>query len=235
MLTAMNSSTRVVVLGAGRLGRRVAHAVEALAFCDNNSAIWSTSIDGLPVLAPSEAVCQFPEATFIVAIWHPSRAGSMADHLAQLRKLGVQHVSAFTALLPTHGDLLLPHFFWAVPEYYDAHHEKIARALSLFDRPGRNEFERQMRLRMGDHSGQVIDSGVQYFPADLFSLDRNETFIDCGDYDGDTISEFRRASNDKFAHLVAFEPDSMNFAALRTAVNNDSRINFTAIRNWCSA
>jgi FkbM family methyltransferase len=220
----MGSPSPIVVFGAGKLGRRVARAVAALAFCDNNDALWGASIDGLPVISPSEAIRQFPDATFVVAIWHPSRTESMTDRIAQLRALGAERVSAFTALLPAFGDLLLPHFFWATPTYYAWHEEEIARARVLFDAAGRDEFDRQMQLRTGDHSGQIIDAGIQYFPNDLFRLSDDEIFVDCGAYDGDTIAEFRRVSNDHFAHLVAFEPDSVNFSALQAAVNGDSRI-----------
>ena len=220
----MSSSHRVVVFGAGKLGRRVASAVTAQVFCDNNPALWGTSIDGIPVVSPAEAIRQFPDATFIVAIWHPSRTESMADRLAWLREIGAQHVSAFTALLPTYEDHLLPNFFWATSEYFTAHREEIARARALFDKAGRDEFDRQLQLRMGDHSGQMIDSGIQYFPTNLFQLNANEVFIDCGAFDGDTIAEFLRVSNNRFTQLVAFEPDSTNFSALQAAFNDDGRI-----------
>jgi len=72
-----------------------------------------------------------------------------------------------------------------------------------------------MRLRLGDVSGQVINSGVQYFPP--FSLGRNEVFVDCGAFDGDTIAQFRRATDDHFDQIIAFEPDPVNFAALKSA------------------
>jgi len=77
---------------------------------------------------------------------------------------------------------------------------------------------------LGDVSDQVIDSGVQYFPKDVFQLGRNEIFVDCGAFDGDTIAEFRRATGDYFAQIIAFEPDPKNFLALKSAVSGDRRI-----------
>jgi len=70
----------------------------------------------------------------------------------------------------------------------------------------------------------MIAAGAQYFPDDLFRLNQNEVFVDCGAYDGDTITEFRRAINNQFDCIIAFEPDPGNFSALRSAVNGDSRI-----------
>jgi len=86
------------------------------------------------------------------------------------------------------------------------------------------EFERQMQLRMGDFSNQVVDPGVTYFPEDFFQLSQNEVFVDCGAYDGDTIAAFRRVTGDRFDRIIAFEPDPKNFAALKSAASGDQRI-----------
>ena len=51
------SSGRVVIYGAGNLGRRILAELRALgtdvvAFADRNSALWSQAVDGLRVLNP---------------------------------------------------------------------------------------------------------------------------------------------------------------------------------------
>lgn len=217
-------SSQTVVLGAGNLGRRVARAVRPVMFCDNKQSLWGTTVEGIPVESPGAAIQRYPGATFIVAIWHPSRTEGMMDRIAQLKSLGAPNVLPFTALLPEYGNSLLPHLLWERPAYYTDHAEKIAQARALLDEAGREEFDRQLRLRMGDHAGQVIDPGVQYFPEDLFQLREDEIFVDCGAYDGDTIADFRRISRDRFARIVAFEPDPANFTVLQSAVNGDERI-----------
>ena len=224
ILPEMTPLGSIVILGAGNLGRRVARAVTPEVFCDNNSSLWGRFVDGIPVESPAAAVRRFPNSTFVVAIWHPSRSEGMLDRISQLKELGAQHVIPFTALLPEYGDHLLPHLLWARPGYYAEHDGDIARGRALLDPTGRAEFDRQMRLRMGDHSGQVIDSGSQYFPNDLFRLSDSEVFIDCGAYDGDTIAEFRQVSRDQFAQIIAFEPDPSNFALLQASVEGDDRI-----------
>jgi FkbM family methyltransferase len=223
-LGAMNLSFPIIILGAGNLGRRLAQATRPELFCDNNSSMWGTVVDGIPVESPRTAVERYPDATFVVAIWHPSRTESMVDRIAQLKLLGARNVIPFTALLPELGDRLLPHLLWERPQYYAGHEEEITRARALLDAEGREEFDRQMKLRMGDHSGQVIDPGAQYFPTDLLQLSDNEVFVDCGAYDGDTIADFRRASNDRFERIIAFEPDPANFDSLQSTVNGDQRI-----------
>jgi FkbM family methyltransferase len=224
ILHEMTPLDSIVILGAGNLGRRVARAVKPEVFCDNNPSLWGKFVDGISVESPAAAVRRFPNSTFVVAIWHPSRREGIIDRISQLKGLGAQHAIPFTALLSEYGDQLLPHLLWARPPYYTEHADDIARGRALLDSAGRAEFDRQMRLRMGDHSGQVIDPGAQYFPADLFRLSDSEVFIDCGAYDGDTIAEFRQVSGNQFARIVAFEPDPSNFALLQASVDGDRRI-----------
>jgi len=119
---------------------------------------------------------------------------------------------------------VLPNLLWERPDYYAGRAEEIGRGRALLDEEGRKEFDRQMRLRLGDFSGQLIDPGVQYFPRDLFQLSANEVFIDCGAYDGDTIAEFRSATGAQFNQIIGFEPDPGNFVALESAVKGDPRI-----------
>ena len=167
-------------MGAGNLGRRIARVVRPALICDNNSSLWGSKAENVSVVSPVEAVKRYPEATFVVAIWHPSRNETMIDRIQQLKALGALKVVSFYELFEEYGNPLLPNLFWERPDYYAGRTEQIARGRALLDAAGQQEFDRQMRLRGGDFFGQVIDSGTQYFPHDLFGLTRNEVFIDCG-------------------------------------------------------
>lgn len=48
----------------------------------------------------------------------------------------------------------------------------------------------------------------------ILKLSENETIIDLGAYDGDTIREFCKASNGRYNHITALEPDAKNFKKL---------------------
>jgi FkbM family methyltransferase len=220
----MSFPVSVVCFGAGRLGRRVARVIGPALMCDNNVSLWGRNVEGVPVESPRAAVERYPEATFVVTIWSPSRTEGMHEHINQLRALGARNVIPFYALLADYGNDLLPHLFWQRADYYPAHQEEIDRARALFDSAGQQEFDRQLQLRRGDFSSQVVDSGATYFPSDVFKLRPDEVFIDCGAYDGDTIAEFRRCARDQFSRIVAFEPDPQNFATLASSLNGDRRI-----------
>jgi FkbM family methyltransferase len=221
---SMTVSAPIVSFGAGNLGRRIARVIHPVLVCDSNPSLWGRVVEGVPVESPKAAIERYPDATFVVSIWNPSRTEGTKELINHLRFLGARNVVPFTALLPEYGDLLLPHLLWERPDYYPQYEEEIGHARALFDAAGQQEFERQMQLRMGDFSNQVVDPGVTYFPEDFFQLSQNEVFVDCGAYDGDTIAAFRRVTGDRFDRIIAFEPDPKNFAALKSAASGDQRI-----------
>jgi len=192
-------------------------------FCDNNASLWHTSVEGIPVDSPKVAIEHHPDATFVVAIWHPSRTETMLDRVRHLKALGAKYVVPFYALFREYKELL-PNLFWQVPEYYSVHTQEIKRAKAVLDPKGQAEFDRQMQLRMGDSSNQTLDPAPQYFPSDLIHLTQHEAFIDCGAYDGDTIEDFRRLTGDQFDRIVGFEPDPASFKALSSAVDGNPKI-----------
>lgn len=72
---------------------------------------------------------------------------------------------------------------------------------------------------------KLIDSRAstpQYYSKDYFDISENETFIDCGAYNGDTVSAFIRYSQNKFKKIIAIEPDVNNFKKLKENVKAEN-------------
>jgi FkbM family methyltransferase len=221
-----NSRRRIVIFGAGRLGRSVLQGLsgtdlEPVAFADNNPRTWGTAIDGLPVLSPQDAANQHSQdATFIVAVWHPSRSPLMSALLNQLRTAGC-HATPFPLLFWRHSSTFLPYFFWDLPENLLQQSQDIAAAFELLnDNSSRQAFVAQLQLRL--HADfECIGSpfpGEQYFPG-LFSLTADECFVDCGSYTGDTIQSFVLQTDNHFRKVIAFEADPAVTPVLQTLVN----------------
>jgi FkbM family methyltransferase len=217
-------ANKIVLFGAGLLGRRTARGlrslgIEPLAFADNNHSGWGTQIEGVPVMSPQDAAKQFgDDAVFVVTIWTGSGTERMSTRCEFLATIGCSRVLPFTFLYWKHPEVFLPH--WAV----DSPHkvllvaDRVRRAFELLDdEASRREYVAQIRWRL--HSDfDALPAPVahdMYFADDLLVPDEREVFIDCGAYDGDTVKSFLRHRGDNFSSLTCFEPDPVNFARLR--------------------
>lgn len=218
---AVDGRRRIVIFGAGNLGRSLRRGLagtdlEPVAFADNNPRTWGTTADGLPVLSPQDAANRHaPDAAFVVAIWHSSRAQLMSALLDQLRNLGC-HAVPFPLLFWRHSSTFLPYVLWDLPENLLRQRHNVAAAFELlYDDLSRQSFVEQIQLRLHadfDCIGTPFP-GDQYFPG-LFSLTADECFVDCGSYIGDTIQSFISQPGSGFRKVIAFEADPGNFDRL---------------------
>ncbi len=216
---------RVVISGAGRLGRSVLRRLastdlDVVAFADNNPRAWGTTLDGLAVLSPPDAAGKHAhDAVLVVAVWHPSSSPLMATLLAQLRSLDCRAVP-FPLLFWRHAEVFLPYFFWDLPaNLLQQSNDVIAAFDLLHDQPSCQSFVAQIQLRLRadfECIGTPVP-GEQYFPS-LFSLTTQECFVDCGSYTGDTIQSFVNQTNDSFHKVIAFEADPAVMPGLQTFV-----------------
>jgi FkbM family methyltransferase len=216
---AGESSKSIVIFGAGNLGKKTlaglrAVGIEPLAFSDNNSVLWNTTIDEVTVLAPVEAARRYgPDAVFVVAVWSPGadrRFDRIKEHLVNL---GCAKVVSFLPLYWKYSELFLPHFRLDLPHrIYERRHD-VERAFSLLsDDASRDEYVAQVKLFLSeDFCGlPYFAEDKQYAPRGLFQKSSDEVFVDCGAFDGDTIREFISDRGDSFGQMIAFEPDPAN-------------------------
>ena len=66
----------------------------------------------------------------------------------------------------------------------------------------------------------------------VFDFSDNEDYLDLGAYDGDTIKEFARLTDNKFRSITALEPDGKNFKKLALATEADERITCVQKAVW---
>jgi FkbM family methyltransferase len=221
-LTAVTGET-FILFGAGRLGQLTLAGlrkadVKPLAFTDNNPKLWNTSIEGLRVLSPQDAVNQFSQkAIFVITVYTSQPVWE------QLTALGLK-VLSFAALAWHYPQTLTPHGGVELPNKIFKHSETIREVLSLWaDDTSRLEYVTQLAWRT------TLNRSIQpphlpqeaiYFPEDLISPMEDEVFVDCGAFDGDTVREFIQRRGVSFAQIVAVEPDPANCQALQARVAN---------------
>jgi FkbM family methyltransferase len=211
--------SRLVLYGAGNLGRRTlrglrALGIEPLAFSDINRELWGTEIDGLRVVSPNDAAQEFGDSSaFIITIW-----GGAPEPFSERRQflsgLGAGKVLSFGYLYWKYPETFLPHYALDLPQKLLAQRDDVLRAFSLWaDDASRAEYVAQIRWRLRlDFDGFPPPVKHEtYLAPDLFRLSDDEVFVDCGAYVGDTIASVLRATRGRVARITAFEPDMLSF------------------------
>ena len=96
-------SRRIVLFGAGGLGKKIARGLIAagiapIAFADNGDHLRGQNVMGIPVYTPEEAAAKFSaDAIFVVAIWRALASETMQQRKQFLKSLGCERVcSVFT-------------------------------------------------------------------------------------------------------------------------------------------
>lgn len=216
----------IVLFGSGGFGKRTLKGlreigIEPLGFADNNSTVWNKSVEGLTVYSPTDAVDKFSKAVFMVTIWS-DKIGHPIDDMRQVLSAKRQVlISSFFPLYYKFPEIFLPYFSLDFPGKTIEDADLIFNAYSLFeDDTSRREFLAQVRMRMhGSADGLSDATGAQYhFDNELFKLNENDTIIDIGAFDGDTLKDFISIRKEGFKKYIAFEPDPGSFKKLEDYV-----------------
>jgi FkbM family methyltransferase len=209
---------RLVLYGAGRLGRKTAAAlrrsgVTPLAFADSDPGLQGTIVDGIRVTSPAAAADRWrDEALFVVTTFRPDQGG-VAARLDELAAQGCRRTADFLRLAWKYEGIL-PHFAAELPSRLLGHAGELSRAASLWsDDISRETFRQGIAWRLRAEFHRASDPAPdQYFPRDILRPYPDESFVDGGAFDGDTV---RRAPW-PFARILAVEPDPSSAARLRS-------------------
>ncbi len=86
----------------------------------------------------------------------------------------------------------------------------------LADERSKKDFISVLNFKVSGDVGYLFECEYEkeLLYRDIIHLTQNETIVDLGAYDGDTIREFLRFTDGKYNKIIAFEPDSKNFRKL---------------------
>ena len=217
----------LVLFGAGALGRHTLaglrnRGVEPRAFCDNGPHLWRQTVDGVKVYSPQDAIRKFGiDSTFVVTIWNGHGQDRMSQRISQLTRLGCRRVVPVGLLFWKYAETFLPYYPLDLPHKLLQRRDEVRTGFDYWeDEASRREYAAQVAFRLHldyDSLGWPPDN-ARYFPASQFRLTANETLIDCGAFDGDTILGFTTDHGDRFQRILAFEPDPMNWSKLQNTL-----------------
>ena len=214
----------LVLVGAGQLGREVAHRLGTCgrppaAFLDETPTLDGTSIDGVPVLGLRDAVARYGRrAWFAVTIW--SAGHSYLVTRGRLAASGCTRVCSFLDLAWSEPDVLLPHYAFDLPHATVEEREPIERVFGLLaDQASRRHFLAHLRFRLTrDYSELPAPASPAYLAPDVLPRFHRVTYVDGGAHHGVTLREFLRHHGQALVEAHMFEPDPVNHARLVEAV-----------------
>jgi FkbM family methyltransferase len=137
--------------------------------------------------------------------------------------LGCTHVSSYAPL------------FWRFPNDFlqlillnALPHKLYADAKSVLDAEKMWADDESLQIYRANIRWRALGDGLDlpgrpaqntYFPTDLFRLQKTDSLVDCGAFDGDTIRQAFEASPGGLASAHAIEADAISFAKLKDFVD----------------
>jgi len=198
----------IIVWGTGNTARLYQEGFDRLraegfyitAYCDNNTNKWGKEFCGRPVISPTD-LAEYKNACVIICT--PS-SKSICEISAQLESLNVPYYLSGEVILKQHAAEVL--------ECYDF----------LEDEESKRVYADIVLSHMSGRFPSLENRtyGNQYFSHSHFqaAYTLEEVFVDCGSYVGDTLEQYIWSREGVFNKIIAFEPDSKNYAAMQKRV-----------------
>lgn len=136
------------------------------------------------------------------------------DNISKKHKIVVPSVPAF-------GNIIFDE------DFFNKNKENIEKAYHLFA----DDFSKKVYKNILEFykTGEIsyikeIETDKNEAFENILKLNDNETYVDLGAYNGDTIDEFLSYTNGNYKHITALEPNAKNFSKLKIHCENMENI-----------
>jgi FkbM family methyltransferase len=221
------SNDKVVIFGAGRLGMSFANNlkkinVKVVSFIDNNKNLKGKIIDGIPVVSINSAIKKYQKYPIIIA---SVLYGNEIYELLKKNKFMYIYPTYYLNIQSKTFDA--PGFNGVFKSFFIKKNQiDINKVFEMLeDEESKKVLANLINFRLTVESQYISNSYSKYklFKEPLVCpLSKDEVFVDCGAYDGDTIKMFGEATNWQFDQIYAFEPDEINFKKMKKWVNENN-------------
>lgn len=176
------------------------------------------SFKGYKVLKYSEVCEKYDD--FNVVLCFASHIDSVIDKIAEINK---EHTVFAPDVPVAGGGLFCREFIKENEDKFDLVYNSLA------DEESKRVYIDILNFKVSGKIGYLLSSfgDKDKVYSDILKLSDNEEIIDLGAYDGDTIREFMTATNGKYSHITALEPDAKNYKKL--VKNTDGMDNITLL------
>lgn len=228
-ISQLNDLKGSYLFGAKELGKKISRTLRkeniiVAGFIDNNQETWGTKVDGVIVYPPDELKKQ-KNPKVIIANRYISEIND------QLVGLGVKNIvphyvltCLFSEKFPNviHGD--------AVRSIISSKSEILRIYNCLADDESRELFSSliEFRSELTIELLPKISKSEEYFPGSFWNLSDQESFVDIGAFNGDTLKLFLTKVKD-FNRYVALEPDQKNYDDFVKSIPENVKSKVTAV------
>lgn len=204
------SDKPIAVYGTGNGAQKIMETLEAHGgkvsdIFASDEFVRGHSFLGFKVMKYAE-ICEKYE-DFIVVLGFATHLDSV---LGKIRQISLQH-PVFAPDVPVAGNGLF------TIDYVKKNEEKFDFVYSrLADDESRRVYLDIINFKISGKIKYLFDSfcDKENIYRDILKLKSNETIIDLGAYDGDTIREFTDFTSGRYKHIYALEPDAKNYKKL---------------------
>jgi FkbM family methyltransferase len=210
----------VVIYGAAKMGRifktnLIENGIDILAFADSNPDLWETDIDGIKIVSPEELKKNYSNNPILVAsLLYETEISEM------LYKMQFPLVYPLCWLNYKYPDIFVsPEYFQKFSSLFTPENQSDIFKMNEFwaDEESKQVFYNIIKFRLTFDKScikAIRSKYKQYFEPGILSFSKEEVFLDCGAYIGDTVEQFYQEVSGKFKRVYSFEPDRSNFFKL---------------------
>lgn len=120
-------------------------------------------------------------------------------------------------------------------EFFLENEESFEKAYNLLsDEKSKEDYLNIIRYKISGDTRYLFSAHSEKTKvySEILCLDDNETIVDLGAYDGDTIREFSEATEGRYNKIIALEPDSKNFRKLTEKTAHMQKIERYNLGAW---
>ena len=222
----INSLKEILILGFASEGKRLFNIckknnIKVLGIFDDSSEIISSNIEGINV-KPTKDIQSIDKTIPIIIASHRT-----LKIYIKLKKMGFETVIPFMVLQNLDPNIFEPHMFHkGLLDELINNTENIEKLVSILeDEKSKKVLDSIINYRLiGDP--MILNEVVEwelYGPEEIFNYGDDETYVDAGTFDGDSIKLFINRVK-KYNKVYGFEPDPGTFKKLKNNFNNNNKV-----------
>ena len=213
-----NYGKKIFIFGAGELGEFVSEILQknnynVNCFVDNDSEKWGKEITRNIKCISIKELLNFKKNSIILVT---------SFYYAEIAKQLVNE--GFINVIPVFNINYLKFQYLYKSDYEKIIKKSIEVVKILEDNESKRIFVELIKGYFKDSPVDIsynkICEGNQGFAKGIINLNSEESFVDCGAFNGDTIKEFLKRTNNEFSEIYAFEMDKDNYYDLEKFIDD---------------